>query len=128
MQNNLQWGAWNAICDSCGLKFKSHELQRRWDGLMVCSKDYEQRHPQDFIRSKPEKNTVAYVRDEPAVDIDITPFCDIWNSSPMADFGVADCMTVGNLASIPILIDIYNPTCIAGYAIASRSIPGVPHV
>ena len=23
--------SWNAICDSCGFKFKSHELRRRWD-------------------------------------------------------------------------------------------------
>ena len=46
----------------------------------------------------------------------------------MADFGTADCATVGGNTNIPLLISIFNPSAVAGYAIASRSISGVPHV
>lgn len=39
-----------ARCDSCGFVFKAIELRPRWDGLMVCKKDWEPRHPLDFYR------------------------------------------------------------------------------
>jgi len=47
-QNELKVGAWNAICDVCGFKFKNIDLRKRWDGLMVCRDDWEPRHPSDF--------------------------------------------------------------------------------
>ena len=65
-------GAWNAICDVCGWKFKSHELKRRWDGKMVCDEDFETRHPSDFIRTVREKLTVPYAVPE-STDIDVSP-------------------------------------------------------
>lgn len=58
----LDLGNWNAICDVCGMKFKASELRRRWDGYMVCEDDYEQRHPQDLIRLRPEKQSAPWVR------------------------------------------------------------------
>jgi len=64
--------AWNAICDVCGLKYKSTELTKRWDGLMVCSKDFEHRHPQDLIRVRKEEG-IPWSRPEPEnqfVDVD----------------------------------------------------------
>ena len=67
----LELGDWNAICDVCGFKFKGSELRRRWDGFMVCSADYEQRHPQDLIRSRPEKQSAPWVR-PPAVNQFVT--------------------------------------------------------
>lgn len=53
---------WWAICDSCGKKYKASELKRRWDGVMVCPADWEIRHPQDFLRSKPDKIAVPWAR------------------------------------------------------------------
>jgi hypothetical protein len=38
---------------------------------MVCSKDYEQRHPQDLIRMRPEKQSAPWVR-PPAVNQFVT--------------------------------------------------------
>ena len=55
-------GSWNAVCDVCGFKLKSHQLKLRWDGLYVCSKDWETRHPQEFLRLTPEKVAVPWVR------------------------------------------------------------------
>jgi hypothetical protein len=46
----LKLGDYNAICDVCGFKYKASELQMRWDGLFVCEKDWEPRHPQDYVK------------------------------------------------------------------------------
>ena len=64
MINKWVSGDWNAICDRCGFKFKASELRKTWDGWMVCGKDWEARHPQDFIRSRPDKQSVPWSRPE----------------------------------------------------------------
>jgi len=127
MQNWLKLGDYNAICDSCGRKFKASSLLKRWDGLLVCREDYEVRHPQLSLRIKGDKQTVPIPRPDQVVDT-FLPYCDLWTSSPMADFGTADCAIVGGNTNINILIDVFNPVAIANYAIASRAIPGVLHV
>ena len=43
-------GDWNSICEVCGFKFKASRLKLRWDGLRVCSDDWEPRHPMDLYR------------------------------------------------------------------------------
>lgn len=55
-------GQWNAICDVCAQKYKSSEMRKRWDGLMVCPNDWEPRHPQDFLRSVPDHQAVPWSR------------------------------------------------------------------
>lgn len=57
----------NAICDTCGFKFKQSQLRKRWDGAMVCSKDWEPQHPQDNIKIRGERNNVKDPRPEPTV-------------------------------------------------------------
>jgi hypothetical protein len=52
----------NGICDCCGFKFKQSQLRKRWDGAMVCKADYEPRHPQDFVKARPERNHVKNAR------------------------------------------------------------------
>jgi hypothetical protein len=54
----------NAICDRCGFKYKASELRKTWDGLMVCDKDFEVRHPQDFVRGVKDDQHVAVSRPE----------------------------------------------------------------
>ena len=44
-------GDWNGICDVCGFKMKASKLKLRWDGLRVCSDDWEPRHPSDYYRA-----------------------------------------------------------------------------
>jgi hypothetical protein len=55
----------NAICDVCGGKFKASELRRRWDNLMVCPDDMEQRHPQDLIKVKADRQATPFSRPQP---------------------------------------------------------------
>lgn len=57
-------GCWNVICDVCGWQFKSDEVKHRWDGRIVCEKDWETDHPQKYIRSRPDPKPVPFVRRE----------------------------------------------------------------
>ena len=56
----LKIGDYNAICESCGFKYKASQLKKRWDGLMVCDADWEARHPLDFIRGRKEDMSVPW--------------------------------------------------------------------
>jgi hypothetical protein len=47
-----------ADCWSCGFAFRAEDLQETWDGRWVCAEDFEVRHPQDFLRVRPEKISV----------------------------------------------------------------------
>jgi len=61
-------GDWNFICDVCGFKFKASEGRRRWDGVYVCKKDYESRHPQEKRRGIKDTQNVEWTRPEATVD------------------------------------------------------------
>jgi hypothetical protein len=95
--NRFVDGQWNAICDVCGFKKKSGDVRKRWDGLMVCKKDWETRHPQDLIRMKPERVAPPWVR--PEAPDEYVPVCTIITSSGFAGLGAAGCMQAGK--SVP---------------------------
>jgi len=82
-------GSYNGICDVCGFKFKFTELQKRWDGLIVCHKDFEQDHPQKYIRVRESGLSVPVIRDRPE-DVFVAT-CTIWGASGYADLAEADC-------------------------------------
>jgi hypothetical protein len=87
-------GQWNAICDRCGFKFKSSELKKDWQGLMVCSKDFETRHPQSLIRLKAEEAIPEWSR--PEADDVFVDVCYIWSQSGYVGLGSTGCMKVNN--------------------------------
>lgn len=63
IMSRLKLGTWNAYCDVCAGKFKADQLKKRWDGFMVCDKDWETRHPQDFLRGVEEtSNKLPWTR------------------------------------------------------------------
>lgn len=66
MSDHFVLGDSNAVCDCCGFDFKQSQLRKRWDGAMVCSKDWELPHPQDSLKGRPERNNVKDARPEPA--------------------------------------------------------------
>ena len=37
-----------ATCDRCGFEFHVSKLRLTWDNLLVCSSDWETRHPQEL--------------------------------------------------------------------------------
>ena len=57
---------YNVICDVCGWKLKSSEVQQRWDGIRVCAKDWEPRHPLDFYTTKNDVHLLPFTRPEAA--------------------------------------------------------------
>jgi hypothetical protein len=60
----FQSGTWNLICDVCGKKIKAADSKKRWDGLIVCQKDFEFDHPQKFLRVRSDPKAVPYNRHE----------------------------------------------------------------
>jgi hypothetical protein len=67
-------GEWRAVCDSCGFEFLASELKKRWDGMRVCDKDWETRHPQEFVRSRAERAHPEWTRPDTSTGDSITPF------------------------------------------------------
>lgn len=61
-QNELKQGAWNAICDRCGFKFKNFDLKKEWNGLYTCKDCWEPRHESDFVRGIPDDPSVPWTR------------------------------------------------------------------
>jgi len=54
------------ICDVCGFKKRKSQMRRRYDGAMVCSEDWEPRHPQEIARQRePDRISVPVSRPEP---------------------------------------------------------------
>lgn len=51
-------------CDECGFKVRANETRIRWDGMRVCLKDWEPRHPQDFVRGRRDRQRVPNPRPE----------------------------------------------------------------
>ena len=129
MRNHLKLGDWNVACDVCGLKYKASQIKKRWDGLMVCSRDYEQRHPSDFLRIKTEKISVPFVRPDSAINY-ISYICSLYESQGLADIGSADCaradirFPIGNQLSEDLFINGDTGLAIAGVAVAGVAISG----
>lgn len=95
MKNWLKLGDYNAICDSCGRKFKASTMKKRWDGLFVCEQDYEIRHPQLSLRVRGDKIAVPIPRPD-AENPDYLDICYLWDRSCYAGLATAGCMIAGN--------------------------------
>lgn len=98
---NTFWdqGNWNTICDCCGLKRKSNQLQERWDGFMVCKPElypgcWEPRHPQDMIRPIREESGVPWTRPE-SNDNFAPAVCSVGGRIGVAGIGTAGCAIAG---------------------------------
>jgi len=87
-------GDWNAICEVCGQKFKASKLKRRWDGLLVCKRDWEPRHPQDFVRGVKDKQSVPFTRKE--TPDSVVHLCGPCERSSVSGIAVAGCSVAGN--------------------------------
>lgn len=64
--NNFILGDSKAACDVCGFDYKQSQLRKRWDGAMVCDKDWEARHPLDSLVARSERQLVIDARPAPA--------------------------------------------------------------
>lgn len=62
-----------ALCDVCGFTYYRSQLRKRWDEMLVCERDFEQRHPQDFVRGVQDNQAVLDARPDPAWVFVTTP-------------------------------------------------------
>lgn len=70
-------GQWKAVCDRCGFDFKARQLRKEWTGLRVCSGPdtndcWEERHPQEQLRGRKDKQSPPWVRPE-SDGVDVSP-------------------------------------------------------
>lgn len=65
-------GDYYLIDDVTGLKIRHSDSTKQWDGLIVHKDDFETRHPQDYVKAKPESQSVRTPRSRP-VDTFIGP-------------------------------------------------------
>jgi hypothetical protein len=108
--------------------FKEHDLQKRWDGVMVCSGDWEPRQPQDFVRGVADKQAPPWAR--PEASDKFLFVCTPITTQGIADYGQADCARADiNYGLIPVCTMegsiAMPPTAIAGCAIAGKLYPGL---
>lgn len=90
------------ICDICGFEYHLSELRYNWKGSRVCRKDWDPRHPLDYIRDIPDQIPIKDPRPEPD-PIYIQGICNIRDRSGRADYGSADCALVDNSDSyVPV--------------------------
>lgn len=67
MTPGWQLGKWLVICDRCGFKKTNDQVAKEpWTGLRVCKDTcWEPRHPQEFVRPRPDEQAVPFTRPEP---------------------------------------------------------------
>ena len=98
-RNHYISGEWNLICDVCSKKIKSSIAKKRWDGFIVCPDDYEERHPQDFVRARQDKISVPFTRPRPVdvfTNILYPPpdgnYCTATGTQAISSWGIPGCM------------------------------------
>ena len=55
-------GDWNAICDTCGAKYKASQLLLQWDNFRVCRGCWDPKHPQELQLPIPPPAVPAWTR------------------------------------------------------------------
>jgi hypothetical protein len=96
-RNWFKDGEWNVYCMVCNRKIKSGQMMKRWDGLLVCPDDYDNRHPMDFLRARQERISVPFTSDTSFNLFDGPtypeyPYCTQQGSSGVPSWAVAGCM------------------------------------
>jgi hypothetical protein len=95
-------GDYNAICDECGKKYKFSQLKKRWDGLFVCPREWEPRHPQDYLKGIRDNMSVPISRPEGALSF-------------IAPFGIG----ISPIISIGLLVNAYRTVIIGVSSLVS---------
>ena len=65
MADDYRDGDWWVISDRTGLKTRVSRSMKEWTGAVVDMREYEPRHPQDFVRAKRDDMAVPNARPRP---------------------------------------------------------------
>jgi len=118
MEKNTSWGhprnpgyipgdPWYQ-CDRCGFDYRQSEIRKQWDGLMVCGKCWEPRHPQDFVKGVKDHQAVKDARPAPVIALSNTTMA-VAGSKGDKSIVVTSATNIADSDSIGIALD-YLPT------------------
>ena len=60
--DRFRLGDAKAVCDRCGFDKYQSQLRKEWTGAMTCKECWDPRHPQDFVKARPERSIVKNAR------------------------------------------------------------------
>ena len=60
IRNGYRSGDHLFVCMQCGFTKYASEIKRQWDGLRVCGRCFDPKHPQLSIRGKRDDQTVPF--------------------------------------------------------------------
>lgn len=97
MPNYIEPGSWNVICQVCREKVKSTEIQRRWDGFLVCEDCFEERHALDMPPPPEpiEERALPFMSTRPDPTY-ISTACTAAGRTAIAGYAVAGCSIAGH--------------------------------
>jgi hypothetical protein len=105
---NYRHGDFYRICDRSGFKVHASETRREWNGLIVRKQDWEPRHPQDFVRAKPDHQAVYHPRVGSETSLDLETTLDAAEASGQTVLSVAS--TANFAAAQTIFVQLDNDT------------------
>ncbi len=82
-------------CQVCGFDIRAFDIKKRWDGVLVCPKDFELRHEQDFLRVPKETPAPNIVNPESAV-VEVSGYCTATGRKAIVGLAVVGCAIVGS--------------------------------
>jgi len=88
------------IDDRSGFKIRSSDSAKEWTGLIVRKRDWEPRHPQDFVRGRVDHQNVPEPRPEPAA-----AFVNNTHNLPLLTEQDGDDITIFTETGLPILTE-----------------------
>jgi hypothetical protein len=112
-------GAYNLICDRTGFKIKSTDARREWNGNVVRSKSFEERHPQDFVRAKMDRQAVPVPRPDTDSQGQVTETTlDAAEEAGQTVLSVADTtrFTAGDAIQIKLDGDLWHTSSIVSFS------------
>lgn len=91
-------------CDLCGFHYRRSQMRERWDKAWVCLKDWEPRHPQDFVKAIKERINVPVARPD-GVDFTNSTTLTVAASKGDLTITVVSVTGIADGDSIGILLD-----------------------
>ena len=89
-------------CDRCGFRYRMSQTRRTWDGLRVCDKDWEPKHPLLNIRAKIDRQAVHDARPEsPDRFVEIYSFGTFCLQAPNGGNHIVSMLDGGTLTTTP---------------------------
>lgn len=73
MTQGYEHGGFWRISDRNGKRYRNWDTRREWNGSLVGVDEYEERHPQDFVRGLRDKQIVPSPRPPPVMETFIGP-------------------------------------------------------